>query len=90
MKNPEMLNFVSDHLKTKQICNHVVKKIPYLLRYVPDQKLCDKAILENGESLNYVLDCCKDQEICNKPVDSNPHALESVSECLVVFLHAKR
>ena len=32
MKNPEMLKFVSDHLKTK-----AKLKITYLLRYVPDQ-----------------------------------------------------
>ena len=35
MKNPEMLKFVPDHLKTKRICKHAVKKLPYLLRYVP-------------------------------------------------------
>ena len=34
-KNPEMLKFVPDHLKTKQMCNYAVKKLPYLLRYVP-------------------------------------------------------
>ena len=27
MKNPEMLKFVPDHLKTKQMCNYAVKKI---------------------------------------------------------------
>ena len=37
MKNPEMLKFVSDHLKTKNMCKHAIKKLPYLLRYVPDQ-----------------------------------------------------
>ena len=37
MKNPEMLKFVPDHLKTKKICKHAVKKLPYVLRYVPDQ-----------------------------------------------------
>ena len=26
MKNPEMLKFVPDHLKTKKICKHAVKK----------------------------------------------------------------
>ena len=36
MKNPEMLKFVSDHLKTKKMCDHAVTKLPYLLRYVPD------------------------------------------------------
>ena len=32
------------------MCEHAVKKLPYLLRYVPDpyktQKMCDKVILE--------------------------------------------
>ena len=33
------------------MCKHTVKKLPYLLRYVPDlykaQQMCDEAILEN-------------------------------------------
>ena len=37
MRNPEMLKFVTDHLKTKKICKHAVKKLPYLLRYFRDQ-----------------------------------------------------
>ena len=37
MKNSEMLKFVPDHLKTKKMCKYAVKKLPYLLRYVPDQ-----------------------------------------------------
>ena len=36
MKNPEMLKFVPDHLKTKQMCNYVVKKLIFLIRYVPN------------------------------------------------------
>ena len=28
IKNPEMLNFVPDHLKTKKMCKHAVKKLP--------------------------------------------------------------
>ena len=32
-----MLKFVPDHLKTKKICKDAVKKLPYLLRYVPNQ-----------------------------------------------------
>ena len=35
MKNPEMLKFVPNHLKTKKMCKHAVKKLPYLLTYVP-------------------------------------------------------
>ena len=26
MKNPEILKFIPDHLKTKQMCNYVVKE----------------------------------------------------------------
>ena len=55
MKHPEMLTFVPDHLKTKKICKHAVKELPYVLRYVSDryktQQMCDKAILENGGTL---------------------------------------
>ena len=36
MKSTEIIKFVLDHLKTKKMCRHAVKKLPYLLRYVPD------------------------------------------------------
>ena len=36
IKNQEMLKFVSDHLKTKDMCKHEVETLPYLLRYVHD------------------------------------------------------
>ena len=29
MKNPEMLRLLSGHLKTKKMCNHAVKKLPF-------------------------------------------------------------
>ena len=55
MKNPEILKFVPDHLKTKKMCKHAVKKLHYLLIYVPEryktQQICDKVILENGRTL---------------------------------------
>ena len=31
MKNPEMLQFVSNHLKTKKMCKYAVKILSYLL-----------------------------------------------------------
>ena len=36
MKNPEMIKFVPDHLKIKHMCNYAVKKLPSVIRYVPD------------------------------------------------------
>ena len=37
MINQEMLKVVSDHLKIKKMCEHAVKKLPDLFRYVLDQ-----------------------------------------------------
>ena len=34
MENPKMLKFVPDHLKTKKICHHAVKKLPNLLTLI--------------------------------------------------------
>ena len=75
------LKCVTNHLKTKKMGKHAVKKLIYLLRYVPDQQICDKTILESGGTLNSVPDCCKNQEMCNKAVENYPHALEFVPEC---------
>ena len=36
IKNPEMLRFVPDHLKTKRTCKNAVKKLPFVIGYVPD------------------------------------------------------
>ena len=45
------------------MCKYAVNKLPYLLRYVPDQcktqQMCDKAILENGRKLKSVRHCYK-------------------------------
>ena len=67
MKNPGILKFVPDHLKTKKMCKHTVKKLPHLLRYVADwyktalSQICNKAILENDERLKSVRDCYQNQ-----------------------------
>ena len=31
-----MFKFVPDHLKTKKMCKHVGKKLPFVIRHVPD------------------------------------------------------
>ena len=36
IKNPEMLKFALDYLKTKKMCKHEVTKLPHVLRYVSD------------------------------------------------------
>ena len=56
-----MLKFVPDHLKTKRMCKHAVKKIPFVILYVSDQcktqQMFHKANLENGEKLESLPDC---------------------------------
>ena len=46
MKNLEMLKFVPNHLKTKKLCRHAVNKLPYLLRYVPDQYKTQQCVIK--------------------------------------------
>ena len=51
MTNSKLLKFFAYYLKTKKMCKHAVNKLPYLLRYVPDQykgqQMCDEAISEH-------------------------------------------
>ena len=49
------------------------------------QKMCDKAIIENGGALKSVSNCCKNQEICIKAFDSYHHALEILPECYKIY-----
>ena len=37
IKNLETLRFVPDYLETKKMYKREIKKLPYLLRHVPDQ-----------------------------------------------------
>ena len=77
-----MLGLVPDHLKTKKVCKHAVKKLPFVIKCVLDryktQQMYDKVILKNGGMLVSILDHYKDQHMCNKAVDNYPHALWSV------------
>ena len=35
IRNPELLKFFPYHLKTKKMCKNGVKKLPFVIRYVP-------------------------------------------------------
>ena len=58
MKNPKMLKFFTVNVKTKNMSQHAVKKLPFVIRYISIrfkiQRMCNKAILENGEILKSV------------------------------------
>ena len=50
-----MLRLSLDHLKTKKMCKHAIKNLPFIIKYVPDlyktQRVCNKDILENSRML---------------------------------------
>ena len=84
MENVIISKFAPDHLITKKVCKHAVKKLPFEIRYVPDwyktQKICDKAILnceEFSASIFYVfLKNKKETDVYVKNVET----LESVPD----------
>ena len=51
------------NISKSEVIKNEVKKLPYLLRYVPDQyktqRMCDKVVLESSGTLNFVPDCYK-------------------------------
>ena len=57
MRNPEMLKFVTDHLKTKKMCKHAVKRLPYPLRYVPDQYKSHQCVIKLFKKLYNIRVC---------------------------------
>ena len=68
------------------MCNHAVKNLLSLLRYVPGRyelNKCEKAIIENGGTLNYFPDFYKNQKMSSETVDNYPHVWEFVSDCLM-------
>ena len=77
-KNPEILTFLPNNLKTKTMCKHAVKKLPCVIRHVPDQyktqQMWNKAIIENSGTSDSVPICHKNQEIHDNPLDNYPRA----------------
>ena len=80
-----MLQFLPHHVKTKNMCKHAVKKLPFLIKNVPDkcktQQMYYKAILRNGGMLMFIPDRYKDQNMYNKTVDNYLHVFRSSLDC---------
>ena len=64
-KNPEMLKFVLDHLRTKVMCENAVNRLAFVVMYVPDgyktEEMCDEGILRNHEMLRFIPYCYENQ-----------------------------
>ena len=65
--------------------DHALKKLPYIIKYVPDryktQWMCDNVFLENGEMLMFIPNSYKNKKMCNKAVGDYAHALRSFLDC---------
>ena len=52
---PAWIREISDHLKTQETCNEVMRIEPYSLAFVPDcfktQEICDKAVEIDPDNL---------------------------------------
>ena len=70
-EDPRMLRYVSDNLKTQEMCEKALKKI-HVCWHIPNhfktQGMCESAVEDNLWSLVYVPDPYKTQEIYNKAV----------------------
>ena len=66
-----MPRFVPGHLKTKKMCKHAVKKLPFVIFYWSIQD--SKNVWWSEEN----------QQICNNIVDKYFHALEFVPDCYI-------
>ena len=67
------------------MCKNVVKKLPFVIKYVSDQfktkKMCDKVAIENGGMLGFSPDYYRDQKMFDNTVDNYSHALRCVPDC---------
>ena len=63
----------------------VVKKFPFLVKYVPDRYKTKKCVIkllnENGRMFEFIPDYYKNQLMCDEAVDHYSHPLRFVPDC---------
>ena len=83
----DMMKYVPDHFKRKEMYNEAVRNNPYVLMHVHDhfktQEMCNKAIEVSPWQLNYISDQYKTQRMCDKAVEYNPFSLQFVPDWFV-------
>ena len=81
---PDYLKLISDDLKTREMCNKALEKVPWLLHYGPvrlrTQEMCEKDVEKDPYQLGDFSDCFKTKRLCEKAVEDKPGALEYVSD----------
>ena len=66
-----MLRLVLDHLKTEKMCKNAVKKFPFVIKYVPEDRyktkqVCEKVIIKYCGMIGLTPGCCKHQKCIMK------------------------
>ena len=73
---PRYLELIPDDLKTQEISNKAVEKVPWLLQYVPVHfrapGMCFKVVEKCLHLLRFIPDHLKTQEMCEKAVKKEP------------------
>jgi predicted RNase H-like nuclease len=76
----EILKYMKDEFKTKELCLEVVKKRWYALQFVKEQtqEMCLEAVKQNVTALEYVKE--QTSELCLEAVKKSWYALQFVKE----------
>ena len=81
---PRWIIEVSNHLKTKEMCDEAVRMEPYSLEFVPDrlktEDMCIEAVRRKPYTLRLVPDHLKTQGTCEKAVALSPYTLKFVPD----------
>jgi hypothetical protein len=84
LDNGCFLEYVSDQLKTQEICSIAINKNYNSFKYFPEEyktlEMCLIAINNNGMMLKYVPDQHKTQEICSIAINKNNSSFEYFPE----------
>ena len=83
-----MSRLAPDYLKTEKMCENAVKKLPFIIKYVPDRyetkRMCDKVIIENGGMLGgglFLTAARVKKCVIKKAVDNYSHSLRFIPGC---------
>ena len=80
------LKFIPERLKTKELCESIIKNNGLSLEYVPNKLktkgMCELAVKQNGESLQFVSEELKTNELYELAVQNNGLSLSFIPERL--------
>ena len=82
---PRFLKPIPDDLKTEEMCNEAIEKVPRLVDHVRvcfrTFGMCFRALEKCLHSLRFILDHLKTQGGCKKVVEEDPYLLGDFPDC---------